>query len=66
MYIQYGQNYIKTAKPESQDARFFPADVYQAILKKKEQKVKDNQNVNGKVDGHTKASGLLGVYMTSF
>ena len=34
MYIQYRQHYIKTAKAESQEGRFYTADGYQAILNK--------------------------------
>ena len=66
MYKQYRQHYIKTAKTEYQEGRFYPADGYRAILNKTQQKVKDKQKVDVKVDGHRKASGLFGVYMTSF
>ena len=43
MYIQYRQHYIKTAKAESQEGRFFPADGYQAILNKLNKKSKTNR-----------------------
>ena len=43
MYIQYRQHYIKTAKAESQDGRFYPADGYQAILNKLNKKSKTNR-----------------------
>ena len=67
MYIQYKQHYIKTAKAENQEGRFYAADGYHAILNKLNKKSKTKkQKVDGKVDGRRKASGLLGVYMTSF
>ena len=36
--------HIKTAEAKSQEGRFFPADDYQVILNKPEQKVKDKQS----------------------
>ena len=43
MYIQYRQHYIKTAKAQGQEGRFFPADGYQAILNKLNKKSKTNR-----------------------
>ena len=69
MNIQYRQHYIKQQKQKAKRADF-PSRCLSGYTEKKkkktEQKVKDKQNVDGKVDGHRKANGLLGVYMTSF
>ena len=43
MYIQYRQYYIKTAKADSQEGRFYPADGYQVILNKLNKKSKTNR-----------------------
>ena len=48
MYIQYIDNFIKTAKSESQEGRFYPADGYQAILNKLNKKSKTNRKWMGK------------------
>ena len=48
MYIQYRQHYIKIAKAESQEGRFFPTDGYQAILNKLNKKARTNRKWMGK------------------
>ena len=63
MYIQYRQHYIKTAKAESKERRFYPADGNQAIPNTLNKMSKATRKWIRK---WMKASGLLEVYMTSF
>ena len=63
-YIQYKQHYIRTAKAQHQEGRFFPTDGYQAILNKLNKK----QRLGKWMDIEIQAAfrGLYNIFVTHF